>query len=191
MAYNNQLVNDHRKLCTKDTNEQLYELLITGDVVAQETMIINNMPLVMSIVEGYLGIYPNFVYLRDDLVAEGFLGLTKSINVMAENKRKPDKLNPTSFMSVTIRNCIRDYFKNEIHDESIEPDLLSDRPNNKTDELIDNIHSCCTEIEHEIIDLWIGGNTVRDIASELNTTRMGVQRTINAVKTRLIAKINQ
>lgn len=192
MSYNNELVDSMRPLCdeTQDNNE-LYKLIITGDQVAKDAMIINNYRLVLSIVENYIVGLPQFEHLRDDLVGEGLLGLTVAVNVMAANKTVPDSIDPTSFMSVTIRNHIIKYlYKEHPDDSSFKEPSESDITTDMSDELREEVLSCCSEDEKLIIKLWLCGNTVRGIAEKSGMSRMNVHRIIETVKSRVIVKLD-
>lgn len=65
---------------TDEENEALYHRIRTGDTAAISEMIERNMPGVISRVGEFLRLYPRFSYLRDDLVSEGFMALTKTVN---------------------------------------------------------------------------------------------------------------
>jgi RNA polymerase sigma factor (sigma-70 family) len=196
MPYNNELVNSMRPLCNElQNNNDLYKLMITGDKIAKDAMIINNYRLVLSIVEKYITGLPQFKHLQDDLVGEGLLGLTIAVNAMAENKNKPVNVDPTSFMSRSMRNHIINYIReNNSDDISFEEPSESDNLTDMSDELKEEILSCCSEDELPIIELWIGGNTVREIAKLLNfpssNNGKDIYRIIKTVKTRITVKLD-
>ena len=191
MSYNNELVDSMRPLCdeTQDNNE-LYKLIITGDQVARDAMIINNYRLVLSIVENYIAGLPQFEHLRDDLVSEGLLGLTISVTVMAKNETIPDSIDPTSFMSRSIRNQIGMFLRKDKSDDMpFKEPSESDEPEDMSDELDEEILSCCSEDEKPIIELWTAGNSIRDIGDKLGVPKTTVHRIIETVKTRIITKL--
>jgi RNA polymerase sigma factor (sigma-70 family) len=192
MSYNNELVDSMRPLCNESQdNNELYKLITAGDQVAKDAMIINNYRLVLSIVEKYITGLPQFEHLRDDLVGEGLLGLTVAANAMAENKTIPDSIDPTSFMSRSIRNHLIDYIRKDKSDDIPfeEPSESNESDDdNSNDELEEDILACCSEDEKPVIELWIAGNSERNIANTLGINDTYVHRIIGAVKIRIIAK---
>jgi len=86
---------------SKEENDRLYPLVAAGDQGAIKQMIESNVPLVINKVESLIRCCPGITYLRDDLVAEGCLGLTKAVNKMAEAGPR-DNPNATGFISYWI-----------------------------------------------------------------------------------------
>ena len=102
--YNTALVGDMiagGPVATAKSNDELYPKVAAGDPEAREEMIQRNMSLVVNKVDSYIGCYPGVSHLRDDLISEGFVGLTHAVNKMAEAGPK-EKPNPTGYMSYWI-----------------------------------------------------------------------------------------
>src|SRR3990167_3565186 len=99
MRYNQELNANLRAACSTPTstedNDQLYVRVLAGDDNAREQMTVNNLPLVLSVVDLFIGKRPDCQYLRDDLVAEGFLAVVNAVQRIpaCQEKRRP---NPTS-----------------------------------------------------------------------------------------------
>jgi hypothetical protein len=66
-------------------NDELYPLVSAGDEAAIIQMIELNMSLVVAKVAAYIRCYPFAAYLQDELLSEGFVGLTKGVRKMAED----------------------------------------------------------------------------------------------------------
>lgn len=107
--YNDSLVNSIRangcKSATKEENDALYPRVAGGDQAAIKLMIESNVGLVIERVESYIRVYPTVGYLRDDLVAEGLLGLTKAVRRMS-NEGMQDNPNPTNYISCYVTKAI-------------------------------------------------------------------------------------
>jgi RNA polymerase sigma factor (sigma-70 family) len=63
-----------------DENDALYHRIHGGDRAAIKEMIERNTPLVLSRVGNFLKEYHRFNHLKDDLVSEGYLSLTRTVN---------------------------------------------------------------------------------------------------------------
>ena len=101
--YNSALVTDMARLgkpFCKEDNKRLYPLVAAGDADARRQMIEGNMSLVVTKVDAFLGEWPGFAHLRDDLMSAGFMGLTKAVNKMAAGRRVR---NPTSYLGSAIK----------------------------------------------------------------------------------------
>lgn len=108
MTYNAPLVADMiatGEPASREFNDRLFPRVVAGDAAAVQQMIEGNMSLVVSKVDSFIRELPNVSHLRDDLIAEGFLGLTIAVQRMA-TETPPPKPNPTGYMSVWIRKHI-------------------------------------------------------------------------------------
>jgi DNA-directed RNA polymerase specialized sigma24 family protein len=83
----------------RESNNELQELVAAGDEAARTRMIEDNMRLVAYKVEQFLVTRPQFEYLKDDLISEGFVGLTEGVNWIRD--RGAGK-NPTGLLSECI-----------------------------------------------------------------------------------------
>ena len=108
MAYNNELVQQMRANglpLSAEGNEELYPAVVAGDPIAIKKMIEGNMSLVINKVDAYVRQYPSVAHLSDDLISEGFVGLTSSVQRMAKGS-SPENANPTGYMSYWIGHAI-------------------------------------------------------------------------------------
>jgi hypothetical protein len=170
---------------SRQSNDALYPRVAAGDPEAINEMIVGNMSLVVGKVDSYIGCYPHVSHLRDDLIAEGFLGLTVAVNKMAEQGPIKDA-NPTGYMSYWITyhvgticdkesaNGASDRTTRGRRQEGEElphvvpmPDTLNDivvDPTSMVD-LRDLIESCCeTDVDLAIIRLRERGNHAQESA---------------------------
>ncbi len=90
---------------SKALNDELYPLVVAGNAKARTRMIESNMSLVIAKVDSYIGCYPEAAHLRDDLISEGFLGLTTAVNRMADQDTK-ENANATGYISYWIMHSI-------------------------------------------------------------------------------------
>jgi RNA polymerase sigma factor (sigma-70 family) len=81
--YNNILISQMCEPLTEELNLELLPQVVAGNVAAREQMITGNMALVLRKVEAFIHCFPTIVYLRDDLISAGFMGLTKAVNAVA------------------------------------------------------------------------------------------------------------
>jgi len=81
--YNNILISQMCEPLTEELNLELLPQVMVGNAAAREQMITGNMALVLRKVEAFIRCFPTVVYLRDDLISAGFMGLTKAVNAIA------------------------------------------------------------------------------------------------------------
>lgn len=98
---------------TKDGNCILYAAVAAGDPAAREEMISRNLPLVAKKVRDYLGRFPHFKPLRDDLASAGFLALTKAVDAICRGALI-DSPHPTSYLSTSIQRAIEEAADSEV-----------------------------------------------------------------------------
>lgn len=97
-----------RETGNRELNDRLYPLVVAGDAAAREEMIQSNMPLVLVKVQSWLGSNPEWSHLRDDLLSQGFVGVTQAVNKMANPDTEDDvaepveNCNPTGYISLYI-----------------------------------------------------------------------------------------
>ena len=105
---------------TRALNEALYPRVVAGDALARTQMIEANMSLVTNKVQAYLSQHPEWNHLRDDLISEGFVGLTQGVNKMAgiageDDLNIPvDVNNPTGLISTYIYHRLGDLIDKEL-----------------------------------------------------------------------------
>jgi hypothetical protein len=97
-----------RETGNRELNDRLYPLVVAGDEAARTEMIQSNMPLVLNKVQSFLSTHPQWSHLRDDLLSQGFVGVTQAVNKMAKPETEDDldepveNCNPTGFISLYI-----------------------------------------------------------------------------------------
>lgn len=106
--YNYDLVGDMiatGEQASRELNDELYPLVVTGDADAMKKMIEGNMSLVIDKVDTYIGLHPQVAHIQDDIISEGFVGLCKAVNKMSTQGLR-EHANPTACMSYWIHDSI-------------------------------------------------------------------------------------
>lgn len=194
---------------TRELNDQLYPLVKAGDQGAREKMILANMAMVTCKVGAYLDQFPHCSHLREDLLSQGYAGLTEAVNNMVG--QVIDDPNPTGFMSLHIHHALGELLEqesairipkrtlvhkkangNELRVPAKEASLTAEHvfereaqrdPRSMTD-LMDEILGCCeNDTEKQIVNLRSEGRSDADIAAMLGipkTTTYMMRRGIYA-----------
>lgn len=174
---------------TRLLNNELYPSVVRGDQVARDEMILLNTPLVTVKVDGLLGCFPAFGYLRDDLIGEANLALVEAVNGLAG--KDADKVNPTGYINVAIQRAIGNCLDGELYSDDRgarrnrqqgnEQEQIRKVPNSefvigelehdprKEADLLELILGCCeTDEERAIVDLRRKGYVDAEIARQLD-----------------------
>jgi DNA-directed RNA polymerase specialized sigma subunit len=192
-----------------EANLALYPRVAVGDREAMNEMIESNMSLAISKVDSFIGCFPNLAHLRDDMVSEGFLGLTKAVNKMAEAGPRENP-NPTGFMSYWINHGIGTVADREAANGASDRTTRRARQNGEelphqvamppdTDEamidptaeieLRDLIDSCCeTETDRVIVAMREKRYTDKEIAAALELPVTTTYMLRRAIYERFLAK---
>jgi len=88
----------------REENEVLFESIKAGKK-ASKRLVEGNMPYVIRMVELFIEDTPTYAYLRDDLMSEGFLTLTKIANLMSHEDVPEEQYFPQALMSVALKNA--------------------------------------------------------------------------------------
>jgi len=178
--------------CSRKENDALYVRVRQGDPDAKRRMIEGNMALVIVLMAAYLHEHPYIDFLRDDLISEGFLALTKAVNqlALADVIEEP---NPTGFLRESIYCSINDHAREENtipvpartqrhSDTCIPPYVVSidtvDPP--LTDPfqvvfLLEKIEGCCEDpLDQQIISLRLQGYRDHEIGERLQCSQQHV-----------------
>lgn len=106
MTYNSLLVRQMVATgppASREFNDEIALRVVAGDEAARKRMIEANMPMVLAKVDTFLKVYPFARPIYDDLISEGFLGLTEAVENLGKNG---DTTNPTGFISFHITGAI-------------------------------------------------------------------------------------
>ena len=135
----------------------------------------------------------------DDLVSLGFIGLVKAAKTFDESKN----IKFSTLAYICIKNSILREFvgkqyrfndnntvslNSSIAEELELQDLIADENMDKSFEKIEygmeleKIYECCTEREKKIIDLYLEGYTIKQIAFDIGYTVVTVSRIIENLK---------
>lgn len=152
-----------------------------------EQMIEDNKKLVYSIANSiYIN---NKLFSKEDLIQVGFLALCKSGHKYDETRGK---------VSTFITHCVRNDMIKFIKSNKLQGDLLyTDNYNmsyNTSSDLscLDYNDMCCakTDIEKQIIDMKISGETNKNIAAILEISPNKVSKIIKTMKSRMDKRNN-
>lgn len=179
---------------TRQRNNELLPLVMSGDAAAREEMILLNMPLATFKVDAYLSCFPHLEYLREDLISEGYVALVDAVNRAVNGGVR----NPTGYLSVAIQKQIgqsidAELFATSKHSarywrgQGDEPVPLQKVPNSdyvlaeleydtrKKDDLKELIVGCCeSDEECAIVDLRMKGYKDDEIARQLDIPKTTV-----------------
>jgi len=212
--YNDLLVSQMPERLDTEKNAALYLRVAAGDVAAREEMIAGNMPLALTNVESFIGLFPEMAHARDDLASAAFIGLVKAVNRMAAGKgpRKRDLSAPVEFLGMWINREIRKAveYESTIHvperskyraraqgEELTVPPVVNEIPERfeippypnelETRDLID---SCCTcDEERTFVAMRAANHTLDQIAAALGISRTSLCRMKNELKARVYRKV--
>ena len=213
MRYNKELNANLRQVRKSgdNCNADLFRRLVHGENV-REQMIVDNMPLALSIVDTYLRAFPDAAHLQDDLTAACFLGIVEAVDKLS--KRSPNSTilrlpadESERVVSRYIGKSIEFRLRNAIYDAPLirvprkrtekPPTVVSEKDTSKmlmgaretTIECIDLrdlIDACCeSDIDRELISLREQGYTQREIAAQLGIGRATEQRIVYAIRARV------
>lgn len=135
----------------------------------------------------------------DDLVSLGFIGLVKAAKTFDESKNiKFSTLAYICIKNSILREFVAKQYKfnsnntislNSLIDNKCElQELIADENTDKTfDEIeygieLNKIYECCTTREQRIIDLYLRGYTIKQIAFDIGCTIITVTRLIEGLK---------
>jgi RNA polymerase sigma factor (sigma-70 family) len=199
----------------RERNDLLYQAVKAGDEAAREQMIQENMSLVLTKVKAFLATRPELKYLRDDLVAAGFIGLTQAVNAMKDHDTDDAYAqNPTGYLNVAILNELTHLADEEstvsipwqtqskgrrLGEELRRPEpsghlpeeVVRMAPDHATlIELRDLIESCCTkEHDRRIVALREENHTQAQTAAILGVSVSYVCKRLQAIYARLQRKM--
>jgi DNA-directed RNA polymerase specialized sigma subunit len=163
---------------SRDENESLFRRIIAGKKAARR-LVEGNMAYVVSKVENFLDEFPDYRYLKDDLVSEGFLVVARIARVIEERGEVSEEcFNPQGLLSVSLRNQffkMTDLERDVPLTEAIANTLVRD--DTATQDLKLDILSCCKDgLEEEIVRLRCDGLNDIHISRKLGMTPKHVSR---------------
>jgi hypothetical protein len=187
MKYNKPLRDSMECWCQPADNTALYRKVATGDEKARKRMIVDNMPMVVSIVDKYLSVNEDCDYLRDDLMSEGFLALTGVVDALRTTHLTHERA-VTSYLFTAIRNAARKAACHSAHQpagKDCSKRTMSCCSSNEEVDAADLIKACCrTPLERELVRLRQKGYSLRVIANKLRTNYSAVQTGYTAIQDR-------
>jgi RNA polymerase sigma factor (sigma-70 family) len=187
MKYNKPLKDSMKDWCQPADNAALYPKVAAGDEEARQQMIASNMPMVVSIVDGYLKSNKDFDYLRDDLTSEGFLSLTRVVDALSTKPLTSERA-VSSYLFTSIRRVVQEAARHSPY-ESTDKDwserTMARFKSVEDVDASDVIDACCkTPSEHKLVRLRQRGYSLREIAKRLRTNYSAVQTGYTAIEGR-------
>jgi hypothetical protein len=154
----------------KEENVELFVQIAEGARTREEAhkrFVEGNMAYVVFKANAWLEVHPAFEYLRDDLIGEGFLVLTRIANRVAKIGIREENFNVQGMISTSLQRA----FTRLAHREgpmiplspSIERDHIYETPE-ATDVMSDILSCCDNEREERIVTLRSQGLTDDQIA---------------------------
>lgn len=169
---------------------RLIEQARLGDDGARELLILGYARLVLKKVSTWCKLFPQVLYLSDDMVSEGLLAVTKAVDALIKDG-DPEEGSCTSYIHTAIINNIGHMLEDEVTiriprtaDEGpvVVPTDDYDMAAPLTDgsfgviDLMDSLEAACaTPLEKQILGLRIKGYTDQEIAEQLDISRASVQ----------------
>jgi RNA polymerase sigma factor (sigma-70 family) len=160
-----------------DANEALVARLLAGDMTARDELIVVNQPLVYVTVTRILRHWPASSHLRDELIGAGSMALVAIVDnlVTTGDVKRPIR----NYLITAIRNDIISelrqhtrYYKVHHHVDSYaklpEECLVVEDAGLKRLENLEYLHvHCKSPQERQVLELFLQGNSRRDIAQRL------------------------
>lgn len=190
-------------LRTKRT-EELVNLAQQGLKEALDLLVERYYPMVVKISSKYYAPWAEF----QDLVQNGLVGLIKAVYYY-----QPDKSGFSSFAWRSVESELKSFItflnrkKNKMLTEAVSVDLLTSEDSDETGYsfedlststahqaiaalIMETINEYLTDLECEIVDMWISGASYEQIQSDLNVNFKKVDNTIQKLKRLLKEKTN-
>lgn len=162
-----------------EENRTLF-IRITDGSNAARRFIEGNMAYVTHCVRAFLAEHPHLKHLRDDLMSDGFLTLTR----IAEFVRKRgqvtgDRFNPQGLLCTALRNGFIKLCRKEQSSwltPAVSSTLAAPNLSNSIN-LMADLHALCDDaVDRQIIDLRARGYTDEEIAEGVQLSRPAVTR---------------
>ena len=166
-----------------EENNSLVEAILAGDPNAINRFIEGNMALVTVKVEAFLAKWPQYAYLRDDLLSEGFLALTRAAHELG---KEVETFNPQGLIGTAVNNALIDLVRKEKGvplTKDIETSLLVD-PISEIELKVDLQALCKGEKDRRIIEMREQGYSHDEIGREVNLCKGNVTRRLQALNAR-------
>jgi len=182
-------------LRTKRT-EELVNLAQQGLKEALDLLVERYYPMVVKISSKYYAPWAEF----QDLVQNGLVGLIKAVYYY-----QPDRSGFSSFAWRSVESELKSFItflnrkKNKMLTEAVSVDLLTSEDSDETGYsfedlststahqaiaalIMDTVNEYLTDLEREIVDMWISGASYEQIQSDLNVNFKKVDNTIQKLK---------
>lgn len=207
MRYNHELSLDLARYYfpgSDEENKRLYPLVVNGEKQAYQDMINNNIPLALLMVKNFFRQRPQLGYLQDDLIAEAFLHLVKSIDAFTKQNEPSDK-EPGGYITRSIQHGLQraaeqvPLIRIPRGNFTDPPVVIGDWNFDKIAgidtnilELNDLIESCCkTDLEQKLVALRNQGYFFSEIANLLKTPLSTLEWIMNSIQKRVMKKLKE
>lgn len=178
---------------------------LNGDDSAFDSAVLESMPIVEQTVNFFLSKAPGMSHLEDDLIAQGYLSLVKTLPKMRRSRAKANRRNNAAYIRRAVKSAILSYVRQET-DFNMSPmtwrrktkkgEKLPTMENTVNEvgsynpapanELLQTIFDCCHSADERIaVDMRRKGYTYKEIAEHLNVSTGQVHAYLDAVYKRL------
>lgn len=179
-----------------ERNKTLVEQLLAGDAVARDELIEINRRLVFTTVRRFLRAWPDFKYLRADLIGAGVVALIQAVDRLIEigEVKRPIR----NYLITSIRFKLLTEVEREIehlqshqyigftYGEVPEHNLAVDDPIFSQIEDQEFLLSLCeSDRDREILTLFLGGKSPSDIIRSTDYTESIVWKTLGLIRGKL------
>ncbi len=168
---------------SREENEKLFRKILDGKRAAKR-LVEGNMAYVVSKVKSFLYEYTGFEFLRDDLISEGFLVLTRIAENVAQNgEMNEEDFSPQGMISVSLRNA----WINMIRVEREIPltDAIAETHIHSEADVVDlklDILSCCeNDRERQVVEYRCQGLGDENIGAMFGVTKARIGQIRNKI----------
>jgi RNA polymerase sigma factor (sigma-70 family) len=191
-----------------ERNNELFPAVCAGDHDARDEMIVSNMGLVVVKAASLVNQIPGLIYLRDDLVSAGHIGLVRAVDRIKSGRVRMAAVNRWIGRSIE-----REMWRLLPHEHSIHipaessrlarsqlqpiespvvyntiPEHLEAHSELRLVELRDVMAACChTEAERQCLRLRVEGHTFQEIGDRLDVPRPTAARMFHRLKNHILA----
>ena len=175
------MITTNVKPCNQEENVELLRSIAEGDSFSIERFIEGNMPYVVHKVACYLKVYPQYEFLRDDLISEGYLILAQIAERVSALGLEVTILQ--EYLFVALRNAFVHLAKKEIpytflEDKYTYEDTVSDVKH--------DILACChSDLDKTIVRLRYEKYSDTKIAGRCSVSQSKITRARNVIRKRM------
>ena len=194
-------------------NNELFPAVVAGDLLARQTLIEENMALVVVKADSLIKRLPLLHYLRDDLISAGYVGLVSGVNEIAQGRLKDGRtvtkylgesalhamllllphektIYVSWYSSYVARNPASVPWDPRPIDPpavaNIIPESIEAPQSYAVVELRDTLAACCkSDLDRDLLRLREEGYTLIEIAAQLHVPKTTLQEALAHLRARV------